>query len=342
MSRPRTSPPLQSSKKRKVNDLESTEEDEASVNRKTVYGPRAHTKCYSVVVLPENNLAAVAAVNYDHPLHNIPANQRQLTPQPQRQAHTRTPSHPQSQSQSQPQSRFQSQPPPQQSPLRPQPQSQPQQSPRSIATPVAVPGSADTKKSTPKPAAKRTQIPGDGTLGTSTSSGTPSPHPTAVVNGSASTLGSSPRVAPSPALHAIAVAGTNAASISSPHGPHPPAQSAIQPQQGQPQPQAQAVPQARPPFAQQAKGFAPPLQTYMNMGAAGMNPELYKQLAAQAQGRNAKGGVVGQSTQQQIYYMMQAQAAQAQAQAHAQGQVQPVNLTPAQLQTQARYAAQMA
>ncbi|KAH9046559.1 hypothetical protein EDB84DRAFT_657658 [Lactarius hengduanensis] len=336
MSLPRTSPPLQS-KKRKVNDLESTEEDEASVNRRTKiirfmdpeptqsatpspsyrlldHDHSIRMKAALPSQLPENNLAAVGAVNYNHPLHNIPVNQQQPTPQPQ--AHTQTPSHPQSQSHSQPQSQFRSQPPPQQPPpppLRPQPQSQPQQPPRSIATPVVA------APSTP-------------------GSTSQSPHPTAVVNGSASTLGSSPRVATSPALHAMAIAGTNAASSSS---SRPPAQSAIQPQQGQPQPraQAQAVPQARPQFPQQAKGFGPPLQTYMNMGAAGMNPALYKQLAAQAQGQNAKAGVMGQPTQQQIYYMMPAQA---QAQAHAQGQVQAVNLTPAQLQAQARYAAQVA
>ncbi|KAH9159387.1 hypothetical protein EDB89DRAFT_1916274 [Lactarius sanguifluus] len=359
MSLPRTSPPLQS-KKRKVNDLESTEEDEASVNRKTknirfmdpepTQIPNESPLRYRLLYhdhpirmkaalpsqLPENNLAAVAAVNYNHPLHNIPVDQRQFTPQPQLQAHTQTLSHPQSQSQSQPQSRFQSQPPPQQPPpppLQPQPQSQPRQPPRSIATPVAVPGSADTKKSTPKTAAKS---PGDGTLGTSTPSGTPvqatpqlalqrlrttnhpssrptshSPHPTAVVNGSASTLGSSPRVAPSPTLHAMAVAGTNAASSSS---PRPPAQSAIQPQQGQPQPQspmpsAQAKAQYAAHLQQQqlptslmevvraqaqAQGMMPTQQMFipnlMNMSPQMLQHQLLlQQHAAQAQA----GGRVG-------------------------------------------------
>ncbi|KAH9072252.1 hypothetical protein EDB83DRAFT_2673351 [Lactarius deliciosus] len=241
MSLPRTSPPLQS-KKRKVNDLDSTEEDEASVNRKTKiirfmdpeptqipnesplrcrlldHDHSIRMKAALPSLLPENNLAAVAAVNYNHPLHNIPVNQQQPTPHPQPRAHTQTPLHPQSRSQSQPQ-----QPPP--PPLRPQPQSQPQQPPRSIATPVVA------APSTP-------------------GSTSQSPHPTAVVNGSASTLGSSQRVATSPALHAMAVAGTNATSSSS---PRPSTQSAIQPQQGQPQPQAQAqaVPQARPRYAAQ-------------------------------------------------------------------------------------------
>ncbi|KAH9066561.1 hypothetical protein EDB87DRAFT_436344 [Lactarius vividus] len=298
MSLHRTPPPLQS-KKRKVNDLESTEEDEASVTRKIkIMNPEPtqsatrspsyrlldhdhsiRLKAVPPPQLPENNLTAVAAVNY--PLHNIPVNRaltQQPTPQPQPQAYTQTPSHPQSQSQSQfqPQSWFQSQPPPQ----RPPPP--PLQPPRSIPTPVvaapSILGSADTKKYTPKPAAKRTQTPGDGTLDTLTSSATPvqatpqpaqhlratnrptsrptshSPHPIAVVNGSANTLGSSPRVAPSPTLHAMAVAATNAASSSS---PRPPAQSAIQPQQGQPQPQPQpqAVPQARAPFLSTSEGL---------------------------------------------------------------------------------------
>ena len=148
-------------------------------------------------------------------------------------------------------------------------------------------------------------------------------HPTAVINDTTSILASSPCVGPSTAMHAMAVASSNASSSSS---LGPPAQLAMQqPQQGQPQVQPQVqVLQAHPTFAQQVEGFRPPSQAYMNM-AANLNPVLDKHLVVQGR----------LQLQQQLMEVALAQAVAQKMTLHMQMQLQQMHTAGTQAQVHA-------
>ncbi|KAI0306000.1 Spt20 family-domain-containing protein [Multifurca ochricompacta] len=113
ISLPRTPPPLRP-KKRKANSLESTEEDEASWNRKAKIirfmdpkPTRSATPSYRLLdhlkriraapppPPPENNAAGLTVVNHSNPLHSMPTSHapaQQPTPQPH-PGHTARPLH---------------------------------------------------------------------------------------------------------------------------------------------------------------------------------------------------------------------------------------------------------